>query len=68
MIVVVAGRWAKGEDVSIKIVVGGTFLAVTLAVMSNANEQLASKFALAILVTVLLTYMVPIAKKAGFSK
>ena len=68
-IVVFAGQWAKkDEGPSIKLVGGGTVLAVILSVMSQADEKLASQFAVLILVSALLIYAVPIAKKLGYSK
>lgn len=68
-IVVFAGQWAKkDEGPSIKLVVGGTVLAVMLSVMSQADEKLASQFAVLILVSALLLYAVPIAKKLGYAK
>lgn len=68
-VVVTAGQWAaKDKGPSIKVVVGGMVAAVFLAALSNANEQLASKFAAAMLVGAVLTYALPIAKKLGYSK
>jgi hypothetical protein len=68
-IVVFAGQWAKkDEGPSIKLVVGGTVLAVMLSVMSQADEKLASQFASLVLVAALLKYAIPIAKKLGYTK
>lgn len=68
-IVVFAGQWAKkDEGPSIKLVVGGMVLAVMLSAMSQSNEKLASQFALLVLVTALLMYVRPIAKKLGYTK
>lgn len=68
-IVVFTGQWAKkDEGPSIKLVVGGMVLAVMLSAMSQSNEKLASQFATLILVGALLTYVVPISKKLGYSK
>jgi hypothetical protein len=68
-IVVFAGQWAKeNEGPSIKLAVGGMVLAVFLAAMSQSNEKLASQFATLILVGALLTYVIPITKKLGYSK
>lgn len=68
-IVVFAGQWAKeNEGPSIKLVVGGMVLALFLAAMSQSNEKLASQFATLILVGALLTYVIPITKKLGYSK
>lgn len=68
-VVVFAGQWAKeNEGPSIKLVVGGMVLALFLAAMSQSNEKLASQFATLILVGALLTYVIPITKKLGYSK
>lgn len=68
-IVVFTGQWAKeNEGPSIKLVVGGMVLALFLAAMSQSNEKLASQFATLILVGALLTYVIPITKKLGYSK
>lgn len=68
-IVVFTGQWAKkDEGPSVKLVVGGMVLAVMLSAMSQANEKLASQFASLILVGALLTYVIPITKKLGYSK
>lgn len=69
VVIVTVGQWSKKDGkVSIKLVVGGMVLAIMLAAMDSANEKLARQFAALILVTVLLTYMIPIAKKLGFTK
>lgn len=68
-IVVFTGQWAKkDEGPSVKLVVGGMVLAVMLSAMSQANEKLASQFATLILVGALLTYVIPITKKLGYSR
>ncbi len=67
-VVVAAGRWSQGQSVTIKIVVGGAVLAVMLAGLESANADLASKFALLVLVTSLLVYLVPIVRKLGYAK
>lgn len=68
-VVVFTGQWAKkDEGPSIKLVVGGMVLAVMLSAMSQSNDKLASQFAALILVTAVLMYARPIAKKLGYSK
>ena len=68
-IVVFAGQWAqKDKGPSIKLVVGGMVLAVILSVMSQGNDELASRFALLVLVGAVLTYARPISKKLGYTK
>lgn len=68
-IVVTTGQWAQtNKGPSIKIVVGAMVAGAFLATMSNANEALASKYAVAILVGATLTYAEPIAVKLGYAK
>ncbi len=67
-VVVTTGRWAEGKTLSMRVVVGATFLAISLAVLSEANEEFARTMAILILVAALLRYAEPIAKKAGFAK
>lgn len=66
VLITAAGQWAKGKTISIKLVIGLMVLAISLAAMDSANEDLAKKFALLILVGALLTNVVPITKKLGF--
>lgn len=67
-VVVTAGRWSQGKGLTMRIVVGGTFLAIALAAMAEANADLASKFGLLVLAVAVLTYGVDIAKKTGLTK
>lgn len=67
-LVVTAGRWSQGKELTMRVVVGGTFLAIALAAMGEANADLASKFGLLVLTAAVLTYGVPIAKKTGLAK
>lgn len=66
--VVTVGRWAEGKTIDIRLVVGGTILAVGLAALSAINANLASSFGVLILVGALLRYTIPIVSKTGIAK
>lgn len=61
------GRVARGRSMSIDLVVGIGGLAVVLALVEQADEKLAKKFSLLIVVGVLLAHWQVIVKAAGFS-
>jgi hypothetical protein len=60
--IVVIGRWATDETLSVKIVTGGLFLALMLTAIANANENFARLFADLLLVSAIFTYGYPISK------
>jgi hypothetical protein len=66
--IVTVGKWSNDETVSVRIVVGGLFLAIALATMEQANPKLASRFATLVLVVAAFTYVPAIAYKAGLTK
>lgn len=66
-VIVVAGKWVKDEELDVKTVVGGGFLALGLSLLSMANEDLASKFALLVLVVACFKYIPRIANAAGLT-
>lgn len=66
--VVTAGRWSQGKTLTMRIVVGGAVLAIMLAAIGEANEELAGKFAVLVLAAAVLTYGVDIAKKTGLTR
>jgi hypothetical protein len=68
IVVVVVGKWSQDKPLDIKIAVGGAILAIGLAGLSAANEKLAGQLAALILVTALLLYTVPIARKLGLTE
>lgn len=63
--IVTVGTWAQEKPISVKIVVGGVFLALGLSLMDQASPKLASRFALLILVVAAFMYIPAIAYKAG---
>lgn len=69
VVIVTVGKWAeKDGKISIKLVIGMMFLTLFLSAMENSNEKLARQFAALVLVGAILTHIVPITKKLGFSK
>lgn len=65
---VVAGRWSEGKPLDIKVAVGTGALALFLSVLNSADEGLAGKFAVLVLVSAVFLYGPAIAKKAGLTK
>jgi predicted Na+-dependent transporter len=65
--IVAAGKWANDESISIRLVVGGVFLALGLTMMENANPLLGKRFATLLLVTAAFLYVPLIAYKAGLT-
>jgi hypothetical protein len=68
VVITAAGRWAQNKPFSMKLVVALLILALSLSALESANEQLAKKFAVLILVAALLANVIPITKKMGFTK
>jgi hypothetical protein len=67
-LLVVAGRWSAGKPLDIKVAVGTGGMALFLAGLSSANQDLAGKFAALIFVSALFVYGPWIADKAGLIK
>lgn len=67
-LVVVAGHWASGKSLSIRLAVGTAGLSLFLAVLNESNPELAAKFAVLILVGAVFMYGPGIFKKAGLTK
>lgn len=67
-LVVVSGRWASGKPLDIRLAVGTAGLALFLAVINSSSPELASRFAVLVLVTAVFMYGPTIAKKAGLTK
>lgn len=65
--IVTVGKWSNDEPLTPRIFVGGMFLALGLAMMEQANQKLASRFALLILVAATFSYVPSIAYKAGLT-
>lgn len=67
-IITYLGRVARGKQMSIDLVVGIGGLAVALALVEQADKELAKKFGLLVVLGVLLAHWQIIVKAAGFSK
>jgi hypothetical protein len=65
--IVVVGRWASNETLSVKIVTGGLFLALMLAGIANANEGFARIFADLLLISAIFSYGYPISQLIGIT-
>jgi hypothetical protein len=63
---VVVGKWAKGDAPNIDNAVGVAGIALGLAVLEQANEQLAAAFAVLIVVSIATVHLPTIVKAAGF--
>lgn len=66
--IVTVGKWSQDETLDVKVVGGGAFLALGLALLDRANPTLASRFALLILVVAMFMYVPAIAYEAGLTK
>lgn len=66
-LVVTGGQIAKGNGISIKIIVAVLFLAMVLSVMGDANSELSKKFGLLILVVAVFAYGPAIIKGTGLA-
>lgn len=67
-VIVVAGKWVTGEKLEAKFAIGVAAASIFLSILAQSNPQLGSQFATLILVTAALIYIVPIAKKLGYTK
>lgn len=67
-LVVVAGRWANSKPLDIRFGVGIAGLTLFLAALNSSSPELASRFAVLILVAAAFTYGPGIFRKAGLSK
>lgn len=67
-VIVGAGRWSEGKPLDLRIAIGATVFAVGLSLIGNANQELASKFALCVLIVAMFKYVPSIGKKTGLAK
>lgn len=67
-LVVVAGHWANGKQLSVRVAVGTAGLALFLAVLNASSPELAGKFAVLVLVGAVFLYGPGIVKKTGLTK
>lgn len=62
---VTIGQWSAGNPLTPRYIIGGAFLAVSLAAMNEMSEKLASQFALLILVVTVFRWGPAIFHKFG---
>lgn len=67
-VIVAFGTWAQEKPLTIKIAIGTGGVALILSLMSQANEELAQKFGMLILLAAAFAYLPAIVKKLGLSK
>lgn len=68
-IVVIVGEYAKaGKWPNVKFIVGSGMYLLFLTAIGSGRPDLAQGIGMVVLVTVLLTYITPIAKKLGYVK
>jgi hypothetical protein len=65
--IVVAGKWARGEEISPKTVIAVVILALMITVLQDVDADVANAFTILILVTVVLGNMTPILSKLNMS-
>lgn len=62
------GKWARGKTLSIDTVVGVVVLAVTLALIDQANEKLARTFGVLVVLGVALAHAPIVLDATGLTK
>lgn len=62
------GTWAEGKSLTVRPVIGGTFLALFLTGIAQAEPEFASKLALLVLLVAAFRYVPPILSKSGLTK
>ena len=62
---IMLGRWAKGQSVDSKIIIGGLFAALVISIMDESAPKLARGFAWLFFVSAVLTYLDPILQGVG---
>lgn len=66
-VMVVAGKWAKDETLSIRLAIGAMVSAIGLTLISEMDEKLGRLFGVLILVGIAYAYAPSIIKKAGLA-
>lgn len=62
---VTIGKWSAGQPLSTGVIIGSTFVAISLSAMNEASPELASAFGMLLLVMVLFKYAPAIFHKFG---
>lgn len=67
-VIVGAGRWSEGKPLDLRIAIGATVFAVGLSLIGGANNVLAQRIALLVLIVAMFKYVPSIGRKSGLSK
>jgi hypothetical protein len=65
--ITIVGRWSQDKGPTFKLAIGAFVYAIILALIWDANEELASQMALLVLITAAFLYLPSIVKKLGYS-
>lgn len=65
--IVIAGKWARGEDINPKTVIAIVILTLMITVLDGVDPQMADAFTVLILVAVALGNLRPILSKLNIS-
>lgn len=65
---IVAGKWSDGNEPTIDNAIGVAGIALGLALLEQANPQLASGFAVLIVLSVAFIYLPVLAKNTGLAR
>lgn len=65
-VIVATGRWAENKSLNMGIVVGGGVAAIMLTLVAQANQSLADKMGLMILLAACFIYLPSIVNSLGF--
>lgn len=65
--IVTAGQFANGKGMTIRIVVGGSVLAIGITMIESYNEYFAKMLALMVLVAAIYAYLPSIAKRLNLN-
>lgn len=66
--IVALGRWSRGQKLDMHLVIAGSFLAISLIVLSQIDDKFGRAMALLLLVAATFGYGPSIVKKAGLTK
>lgn len=66
-VLVAAGRWSQGKTIGVEIAIGTAGVALILSLIANANEQLAQRFGLLILLAAAFAFLPGLVSKLGLN-
>lgn len=65
--IVIAGKWARGEEISPKTVIAVAILALMITILQDIDADVANAFTILILIAVVLGNLSPILDKLNMS-